>query len=152
MTTTAPAPAADPTPDLFRDLYQRNIQLRPGQRAYPSTAIRPLDLQVGDRVQFFGEHSGKGLLRTTVRAVTENYALCSWSRFGQTQYAIISWRDGWRGPHGSWGHGAESDEACREALDALEDGSIEMSHRRSVFCDIAAVERDGSVIFSSVRP
>lgn len=146
-TTTTQAPAAEPTPKLFRELYQRNAQRRPEQRAYPLAPILPMDLRVGDRVQFLGLRRGPGLMRTTVRAVTEHYALCSWSNFGASNYAIISWRDGWRGPHGSWGHGAETDEQCREVLEDLERGVIEMSHRRSVYCDIAQVERGGELAF-----
>ena len=136
----------------FSKNSQKNKALSEGERAYPATAVKPLGLQVGDDVRFYGMPTPFGARRTTVRAVTEHYALCTWPREqGDGEYTVISWQDGWRGPHGSWGHGVATDEDCRAALAALEAGEIEMSHRHSIHLDISAVFRDGKVVFSDAR-
>lgn len=122
------------------------------RRAYPSNPMEPLDLQVGDDVRFYGIRTNAPI-RTTVRAATEHYALCTWpsTMKGETAYAIISWRDGWRGPHGSYGHGANTDEEYRDTLSALESGQIEMSHSAAIYLDIAEVIRDGNTIFDDTK-
>lgn len=132
--------------------HLKNAHLVDGRRAYPPAPVQPLDLHVGDTVRFHGLRTS-GLRKTTVRAVTEHYALCAWSSRpkGTGEYAIISWRDGWRGPHGSYGHGATTDKECRETLAALEAGQIEMIHRNAVFLDIAQVLRSGDTIFDDTK-
>lgn len=119
------------------------------RRAYPSHPMEPLDLQVGDTVRFYGIRTNAPI-RTTVRATTERYALCTWpsTTKGEAAYAVISWRDGWRGPHGSYGYGANTDEECRDTLSALESGQIEMNHSAVIYLDIAEIIRNGATIFN----
>lgn len=122
------------------------------RRAYPSNPMEPLDLQVGDAVRFYGIRTNAPI-RTAVRATTEHYALCTWQSTtkGVDAYTIISWRDGWRGPHGSYGHGANTDEECRDTLSYLESGQIEMSQRAAIYLDIAGVSREGNTIFDDTK-
>lgn len=124
-------------------------QARPQvRRALSSTPMEPLDLKVGDAVRFYGIRTSAPV-RTEVRATTEQYALCTWQGTvkGVTEYAIISWRDGWRGSHASGGHHAFTDEEYRETLNALEAGDLQMSHSSAIYLDIAQIIRDEDIIF-----
>lgn len=128
--------------------YLKN-QARPYvRRTPPSTPMEPLDLRAGDAVRFYGVRTNAPI-RTSVQAVTEHYALCTWpsTTKGETDYAIISWRDSWRGLHGSPTHKASTAKECRKTLASLEAGEIEMDHDSVVRLDVAEIIRDGATIF-----
>lgn len=150
MTVPTLARKEPPTVSVFTENHEKNLAIRATleatggrPRAYSNEAVTPLDIRVGDTVRFHGLRT-RGPIRCKVLTTTNNYVACA---LPSGRYTIISWRDGWRGPHGSYGHGMTTDEECRAALDALEKGDIDMSHRGSVYLDIHSVERDGDVIF-----
>ena len=114
--------------------------------------VTPLDLRTGDVVRFYGVRTSAPV-RTDVRAVSDNYALCTWSapRRDAIDYAIISWKDGWRGPHNAWSRTTLTNEDCQGALTALEAGEIEMVREEAVYLDIAEIIRDGATIFDDTE-
>ena len=128
-------------------------QARPRIRETPaSKPVNPLDIRVGDVVRFYGIRTSAPI-RTDVRAVSDNYALCTWPapRRDAIDYTIISWKDCWRGPHNAWDRSTLTNEDCQDALAALEAGEIELAHGEVVYLDIAEIIRDGKTIFDDTE-
>ncbi len=100
-------------------------------------------LEVGDRVKFYGEKKPY-----VVQAVSEHFVILTkpFNLQHTTLYTIIDWRNGWRGPHNSWGFGAVTREDCEETIAAMESDEIELSVRRNVYLDIEWVKRGGNLI------
>lgn len=118
----------------------------------PRLQTFPVDRQhllVDDKVKFYDNC----VRPFVVQAVSENFVVMTkpYNPRRTTLYTIIDWRNGWRGPHNSWGYGAVTREDCEETISALEDGKIELSVRRNVYLDIEWVKRDGKVIEPAIN-
>ncbi|WP_276142730.1 hypothetical protein [Rhodococcus sp. T2V] len=98
----------------------------------------PIPLAPGDRIRFGIEPRRP----YTVRALSENFVVCTRHRDFATQgefvYTVIDWRSGIRGPVTVIGHSMDvsTDQQCRDLLDDLEAGRWEISHRNRVPLDI----------------
>ena len=104
---------------------------------------RFVDLAVGQRVQFHAP----ARRWWTVEAVSADGDVVVLTRqnrdFGRDEghYTIIVWSEGRRGPHGSYGYGAETREECEAiARDFDGDVTLALSERRSIYLDIARIE------------
>lgn len=132
--------------EIFRRMHEWNVEhygagrgvgVVAGRRRAPQVAIEPIELVVGDRVKFYGDRRW-----WDVRAVDREYVvLTRTGDFGGTvpRYTVIAWAEGRRGPHGSWGHAAETDAEIAATLAALVSGQVEMSERRSIRLDIESI-------------
>ncbi|MGW4336750.1 hypothetical protein ACWEK5_28675 [Rhodococcus koreensis] len=98
----------------------------------------PIALAPGDRIRFGIEPRRP----YTVRALSENFVVCTRHRDFATQgefvCTVIDWRSGIRGPVTVIGHSMDmsTDQQCRDLLDDLEAGRWEISHRNRVPLDI----------------
>jgi len=112
-------------------------------RAQAAPFERFVDLVVGQRVQFHAP-ARRWWTVEAVRADGDVVVLTRQNRdFGrdEQQYTIIVWSEGRRGPHNSWGYGAETREECeRIARDFDGDVTLALSERRAVYLDIAKIE------------
>lgn len=129
--------------EAFRRMHEWNVReysgRAPGSPRHraPRVPIGPIEMAPGERVKFYGDRRW-----WDVRAVGRRHVVLTRTRdFGRggLLYTVIAWAEGRRGPHGSWGHGAETDEQIAETLAALEAGEIDMSERHSIRLDLEAV-------------
>jgi hypothetical protein len=75
----------------------------------------------------------------TVKARDDRYIICTkpFNLMHTVLYFIIDLVDRWRGPDNMvFCHGYETDEDCNERLKELQDGTIELSHRRGIPLDV----------------
>lgn len=117
-----------------------------GYRAIEERHSAPVQIEVGDRLRYWCEKR----LVWTARAVAGegDIVVATTSIFGKPSYLATSFNRGIRGPHGSWGHAAVTDEDCVRTAAALASGEIDFSARNSVRLDLRSVERDGEIIWS----
>ncbi|MDQ8040640.1 hypothetical protein RDI86_02100 [Cellulosimicrobium sp. XJ-DQ-B-000] len=109
-------------------------------RAQREPIDRFVDLVPDQRVKFLNEPRW-----WTVQAVSDDKDVVVLTRKAafsrEILYTIIVWSEGRRGPHDSWGHGAETREECEEiARDFDGDVKLALSERRAIYLDIAKVE------------
>jgi hypothetical protein len=102
--------------------------------------VAPIPLEVGDRVTLLDG----GTHRWDVRAVTEHFAaLTRRMPNGATQYTVLDWRNGVRGPCNligqGYGEGTYDDLECAAMLAEFEDDDLEVSYRNRVALDVVAV-------------
>lgn len=123
--------------------------------ATPSGRTRPIERPVSaptqidpdDEVQFYGDRYW-----WTVQAVGQRgtLVLTRKAAFGKDAlYTIVHWGRGWRGPHDSWGHPAETREDCQEVAASIEAGEdiLDMSVRNSVYLDLKRVRRGSATVW-----
>ena len=91
-----------------------------------------MKVQIGDKVYIPGE---KRPYR--VRARDNRYIICTKSCFGTVLYFIVDLEERWRAPDNMiFCSGYETDEDCKERLEELQKGTIELSARRGIPLDI----------------
>ena len=91
-----------------------------------------MKVQIGDKVYIPGE---KRPYR--VRARDNRYIICTKPCFGTVLYFIVDLEEKWRAPDNMiFCSGYESDEDCKERLEELQKGTIELSARRGIPLDI----------------
>jgi len=149
-TLTAERPALVEIPEAIAAQLARNHYTNGGlvhaagrTRARREPFERFVDLAVGQRVQFHAP----ARRWWTVEAVSADGDVVVLTRqnrdFGRDEghYTIIVWSEGRRGPHGSYGYGAETREECEAiARDFDGDVTLALSERRSIYLDIARIE------------
>lgn len=125
---------------VFSRNHAENLTLvqpdRSGRLRAATEPINPLPLTVGMQVKFLSDRRW-----WTVRATNPACAvLTRTGNFGQgLQYTVIVWAEGRRGPHGSWGHEANTDEGCAKIAEDVAAGTLELSERRAIRLDLEAV-------------
>lgn len=91
-----------------------------------------MKVQIGDKVYIPGE---KRPYR--VRARDNRYIICTKPCFGTVLYFIVDLEERWRAPDNMiFCSGYETDEDCKERLEELQKGTIELSARRGIPLDI----------------
>ena len=91
-----------------------------------------MKVSIGDKVYIPGE---KRPYR--VRARNERFVICTKPCFGTVLYFIVDLENKWRGPDNMvFCFGYETDEDCKERLEELQKGTIEVSVRRGIPLDI----------------
>ena len=91
-----------------------------------------MKVQIGDKVYIPGE---KRPYR--VRARDNRYIICTKPCFETVLYFIVDLEEKWRAPDNMiFCSGYESDEDCKERLEELRKGTIELSARRGIPLDI----------------
>ena len=91
-----------------------------------------MKVQTGDKVYIPGE---KRPYR--VRARDNRYIICTKPCFGTVLYFIVDLEERWRAPDNMiFCSGYETDEDCKERLEELQKGTIELSARRGIPLDI----------------
>lgn len=167
MTTT---PVADRITDAHRETFARNHAwnrehyganpaeyrdlTRTGRRRAPQEGVEPIALHVGEQVRFL--NSRRWML---VRAVSDRHAVLTCTQeFTERalSYTIISWPQGRRGPHSSYGPwGIDTDDQCAAivaAMDAADPergagtGQLELSERRAIRLDIDTIRRPRTLL------
>ena len=72
-----------------------------------------------------------------VKARDERYIICTKPCFGTVLYFIVDLKERWRAPDNMvFCSGYETDEDCKERLEELQNGTIELSIRRGIPLDI----------------
>ena len=72
-----------------------------------------------------------------VKARDERYIICTKPCFGTVLYFIVDLKERWRAPDNMvFCSGYETDEDCKERLEELQNGTIELSTRRGIPLDI----------------
>ena len=93
------------------------------------------DVKIGDIINF--ERLDEPYV---VYCQSENYILCKDVDESKNFYTIIDVRNEQRGAHNSFGYGCTTKKDCRETLNALESGVIEMSHRNILALDVISIK------------
>ncbi len=127
--------------------YRAPGATRGGRRRALIEPVDPLSLEPGQQVRFLGDRRW-----WDVRAVSAHHVVLTRTRnFGSEglSYTIVSWTQGRRGLHSSWGHWPiDTNEQCQAIADAMDagageanamNGELEFSERRAIRLDIAAV-------------
>jgi len=98
--------------------------------------VEPMPLKVNGRVKFLGDRRW-----WTVQAMNATHAvLTRGGDFGRGPvYTVIAWKEGRRGPHGSWGHAALTREDCERIATDMASGEISLSERRAIYLDIDTI-------------
>ena len=72
-----------------------------------------------------------------VKARDERYIICTKPCFGTVLYFIVDLKERWRAPDNMvFCSGYETEEDCKERLEELQNGRIELSIRRGIPLDI----------------
>ena len=88
--------------------------------------------QVGDKV-----YVPKEKKPYRVKARDDRYIICTKPCFGTVLYFIVDLEERWRAPDNMiFCSGYETDEDCKERLEELQKGTIELSARRGIPLDI----------------
>lgn len=91
-----------------------------------------MKVQIGDKVYIPSEKRPY-----KVRARDDRYIICTKPCFGTVLYFIVDLEYKWRGPDNMlFCSGYETDDDCKERLEELQRGTIEVSARRGIALDI----------------
>lgn len=96
-----------------------------------------MKLKLGDKVKFKKEKQ-----KYTIQAINNRYAICTKPFNAQKTvlYTIISLKEKIRGTENLiFCNGFETKKQCEEALDRLENGISEISHRNRINLDIESI-------------
>lgn len=140
MSITTEQRAAFAEAAAWNDEHYNREATRYGRRRAEQHAIAPVPLQPGDQVRFTRDRRW-----WDVRAISptgDHVVLTRTQDFGRDEliYTVVSWSQGRRGPHGSYGSWPiDTDEQCAaiaaamdRGTDRAQSGGIELSERRAI--------------------